>query len=253
MIRALFLDLDGTLINHTGGISARVQQAVAEVSKKMWVSIATGREPSHVVYYARQLNLTTPQIGDGGAVILDPATGDFLWSASLPAHDARAMITEFARTDTRFHATYPGGSGRQVSELPHWNITRVSALGLIEAAADALAARLALSGMVETNKSYLPDEDLWAVDITPRGVDKGTAARRVAGMLGVEGHEIAAIGDSYNDIPLLEYCGLAVAMGNAPPAVAAVADHIVPTADEDGVAVAIERLILSGAQPLATD
>ena len=65
MIRALFLDLDGTLINHTGGISARVQQAVAEVSKKMWVSIATGREPSHVVYYARQLNLTTPQIGDG--------------------------------------------------------------------------------------------------------------------------------------------------------------------------------------------
>ena len=70
-------------------------------------------------------------------------------------------------------------------------------------------------------------------------------------MLGVEGHEIAAIGDSYNDIPLLEYCG--VAMGNAPPAVAAVADHIVAAADDDEVAVAIKRLILSGAQPLATD
>ncbi len=253
MIRALFLDLDGTLINHTGGISARVQRTVAEVSKKMWVSIATGREPSHVIYYARQLGLRTPQIGDGGAVILDPETGEFLWSASLPAHDARAIVTEFARTDTRFHATYPGGSGRQVSELPHWNITRVSTLGLIEDSADALAARLAVSCWVETNKSSLPDEDLWAVDITLRGVDKGTAARRVAEMLGLEGHELAAVGDSYNDIPLLEFCGLAVAMGSAPPAVAAVADHTVPTADEDGVAVAIERLILSGAQPLADD
>ena len=46
---------------------------------------------------------------------------------------------------------------------------------------------------------------------------------------------------------------MAIAMGNAPPAVTAVADHIVPTAEEDGVAVAIERLILSGAQPLADD
>ena len=91
------------------------------------------------------------------------------------------------------------------------------------------------------------------MDITLRGVDKGTAARRVAEMLGLEGHELAAVGDSYNDIPLLEFCGLAVAMGSAPPAVAAVADHTVPTADEDGVAVAIERLILSGAQPLADD
>ena len=253
MIRALFLDLDGTLINHSGGISLRVRQAVARVSNRMMVSIATGREPAHVIYYARQLGLETPQIGDGGAIILDPVTGDPLWSASLVPRDARAMITELDGAGTHFHATYPGGSARKVGELPHWNITRFSALGLPEPAADELAAHLAASGLVEANKSYLPDEDLWAVDVTPRGVNKGTAGRRVAEMLGVSPGETAAVGDSYNDIPLMEFCGLAVAMGNAPSAVTAVAHHVVPTADEDGAAIAIDQVILSRTPPRAGD
>ena len=243
LIRALLLDLDGTLIDHSGGISPGVQRAVADVSGKMSVSIATGREPSHVVHYARQLGLTAPQIGDGGAAILDPATGDFLWSASLNPHRAGAILAAIDRAGMNFRATYPGGSATNMNSVPPNPINRISAVGLDEPTADGMAAHFVAQGGVEANKSYLPEQDLWAVDFTPRGVNKGTAARRVAAMLGVKAAEMAAVGDSYNDIPMLKFCGLAAAMGNAPAAVRNAADWAAPTADEDGVAAAIEWML----------
>ena len=252
MIRALLLDLDGTLVNHKEEISPRVRRAVAEASERMHVSIATGREPSHVIHYARLLGLTGPQIGDGGASVLDPATGAFIWSAALSNAVSKRIITDLEYADVRFRATYPGGSTTILGDLPYWDLTRISALGLDEVAADQLAAKLAASGCVEVNKSYLPNEDLWAVDFTPRGVNKGTAARRVAETLGVPASEIAAVGDSYNDIPLLEFCGFAVAMGGAPPDVAAVADHIAPAIEEDGAAIAIKQILRSKPVPRQT-
>ena len=71
MIRALVVDLDGTLINRSETISGRVKQAVEQVAKQIPVSIATGREMAHVIDFARQLALTSPQICDGGAMVLD--------------------------------------------------------------------------------------------------------------------------------------------------------------------------------------
>ena len=90
MIRALVVDLDGTLINRSETISGRVKQAVEQVSQKIPVSIATGREMAHVVDFARQLALTSPQICDGGAMVLDPVTAITTWCNPLaPAGAAR--------------------------------------------------------------------------------------------------------------------------------------------------------------------
>ena len=55
---------------------------------------------------------------------------------------------------------------------------------------------------------------------------------------------IVAVGDSYNDLPMLEACGLSVAMGNAPPEVKSIADFVVPSVENDGLAVAINDHVL---------
>ena len=125
MIRALVIDLDGTLINRSERISSRVARAVIAVSKKMPVAIATGREPAHVIKFAGRLGLTGPQICDGGANILDPITGESLWRVPLLPDCARLIVQRLHRMGAAFIATYPGGSITSIAQMTHWNLTRV--------------------------------------------------------------------------------------------------------------------------------
>jgi HAD superfamily hydrolase (TIGR01484 family) len=244
MIRALVVDLDGTLIDRSEKISGRVKRAVEQVSKKIPVSIATGREMAHVVDYARQLGLHTPQICDGGATVLDPSTGNATWCNPLEPGDAERLVRQLHATETPFIATYPGGSATDIGGVTDWNLIRVSALDISEQAASSLAARFQNDAEMQAVKVYLPYNDLWAVDFTRRGVDKAAATTVLANMIGVELGQMAGAGDSYNDLPLLQVCGLAIAMGDAPDELKAIADYVAPSAEEDGLAVAIEEFVL---------
>jgi hypothetical protein len=75
-------------------------------------------------------------------------------------------------------------------------------------------------------------------------VDKGVALREVAAILGVPMERVAAIGDSYNDLPLLRAAAFGIAMGSAPDGLKAEAHAVVGDVEHDGVAEAIDRYIL---------
>ena len=79
----------------------------------------------------------------------------------------------------------------------------------------------------------------------PSGVTKAFALERLAKQLDVNPQEIMAIGDANNDIEMLEYAGLGVAMGNASDYVKGLADAITDSCEENGVATAIEKFILN--------
>jgi hydroxymethylpyrimidine pyrophosphatase-like HAD family hydrolase len=64
-------------------------------------------------------------------------------------------------------------------------------------------------------------------------------------MLGLESHHVMTIGDNFNDVEMLSYAGISVAMGNAPPEVQAIANWVAPSIELDGAAVAIEKFLLS--------
>lgn len=81
------------------------------------------------------------------------------------------------------------------------------------------------------------------VDILNGEVSKARGLAVLAESLGIERDEIIAIGDNINDIPMLEYAGLGVAMGNGPELVKQKADHVTASNDEDGIAVFIEDLL----------
>jgi hydroxymethylpyrimidine pyrophosphatase-like HAD family hydrolase len=88
----------------------------------------------------------------------------------------------------------------------------------------------------------------WFVEGLAASVSKGAAAERLAARLGVARDEVMALGDGGNDLAMVKWAGLGVAMGNAAPAVQAAADVIAPTQAEDGAAWAIERYALNGGQ-----
>ena len=94
-------------------------------------------------------------------------------------------------------------------------------------------------------KAYVTRSYPEFVEILDPHVDKGEALRFVAARLGVEMHDVAAIGDSWNDAPLLEAAGFGIAMGSAPDELRKVAKAVVSDVQADGVAEAIERYVLA--------
>lgn len=236
------VDLDGTLVGKES-ISPRVADAISKISAYLPVSIATGREAADALEFARQLNLTAPQICDGGATALNPLDGHVIWTSALPEDRAETIVTTLHHREIPFMATHPSGSSTRFADIKDWGLIRISAMDIDEDSADRIASQFRDDPALNVVKVFLHYNDLWAVDFTPVGVDKGSAARKLASLIGVEIHQIVGAGDSYNDLPMLKACGLSIAMGGAPLEIKAVADYIAPTVEEDGLAVAIEEVI----------
>ena len=243
-IKAAALDLDGTIIGPDERITTAVKDAVARLSARIPVFIATGREPHDVFNYARQLGLTGPQLSDGGAAILDPVECRHIWSANLGPELAPEVLELIGELDARFVATHVQGTFRRVSDIPDWDIVRISALDLSREAAEALTGRFQEHPRMTVILASLPYNGLWAVDFTLKGVDKGSGVARMGEMLGLVPADMVCVGDSYNDLPMFAACGLAIAMGGSPEDIKSEADQTVPTVEENGLAYAIERDIM---------
>ena len=81
------------------------------------------------------------------------------------------------------------------------------------------------------------------LEIMPQGIEKASSLEILLGSLGIDRKHLIACGDGFNDIPMMRYAGLSVAMANAQDETKEWADFIAPSNDEDGVAVAIEKFI----------
>ena len=258
-IKWAFVDLDGTLLRPDQKISRNVVDSVRRLKDRVPVSIATGRELLETIRFASDLGLTAPQICDGGAAIFGMPDGQVEWSLPLETPAAKAVIGELQSVGARFFATHPEGAytnllSPDVADLP-WvttdpaaaqgiEFTRISALDLSQSGATTLAANLGRRLRLNTARAYLPYNGKWAVDFTHCDANKGTAAARAAAMAGVDLDNSVAIGDSYNDLPMLRACGLAIAMDGAPREVLSAAQHVVPSVHVDGLSTAIEEIVM---------
>jgi hydroxymethylpyrimidine pyrophosphatase-like HAD family hydrolase len=81
------------------------------------------------------------------------------------------------------------------------------------------------------------------VELLPVGVSKASGLAMLCSQLGVAPDEVVAVGDGWNDIPMLSWAGVGVAMSGAAEAVLEAADRVVPSALEDGVAVLLDELL----------
>jgi Cof subfamily protein (haloacid dehalogenase superfamily) len=263
--RLVAFDLDGTLIGRDLVISKNVRDAIARMQQAGAAGcLVTGRMYRATLPFVRELGFDAPVICYQGAAIIDPSTDEVLAHTALANEIVRELIAlaerdrmhlQLYRNDeyycearNRFSELYASLSLTQPVIVPSLReaFAYSPATKAVVVADPADAARYAQSLHDVFNRRANVTRSLPEfVEIFDPSVDKGVALRYVAGRLGVGIDRTIAIGDSWNDAPLLEAAGFAVAMGSAPPELRAIADTVVGDLVQDGVAEAIDKYVLA--------
>jgi len=263
--RLVAFDVDGTLVGRDLKISAAVREAVAKMLRAGIAGcLVTGRMYRATLPFARELGLDAPVICYQGAAIIDPETDEVLLHTALDNAIVRelvdlterdAMHLQLYRNDeyycearNRFSDFYASLAMTQpvvvasLREAFAYSPATKAVIVADEAAAAQYSGRLRrlLEGRANVTRS-LPE----FVEVFDAGVDKGRALEFVASRLGVPMERTVAIGDSWNDAPLLRAAGVGIAMGSAPAELRAVAAHVVGDLAHDGVAEALETHVLA--------
>jgi Cof subfamily protein (haloacid dehalogenase superfamily) len=274
--RLIALDVDGTTVEGGQLPNTRMRRAVAEaVGRGVHVLLATGRPFLSARRYAEAFDLRSPLICFQWALVKEMAGGHAsLYSEPMPAGplDEVIALTEaealpggrrmeltiyseeriYYSHTTRPQKFYdlwfgiPAGSapslGAAVEEIHAHGLVPLKGLFIGEPA-DNDALTLYLAQHFGARLSVVRSHDLF-VEVTAPEASKGNALAFMAARLGVPREQVIAVGDSGNDVSMVQWAGLGVAMANATPDVHAAADWIAPPVSEDGAVEVIERFLL---------
>jgi len=248
------LDLDGTLLEHPGTIAPAHAQAVRDLlARGIQVMLVTGRPLVTTTWVWRALGLATPVVCFNGSWIGRP-DAPALISAPLSAELVRSGLAALTARDGAICAYPDPQSWIMNREIPHtqrwrevygvpiavvperfqnwqgqsFKLMYVCSPKAIEDCYPQLKAQLRA-----THEVVLSQED--RVEILPLGVTKASGLAHVAERLGIPAADVWAVGDAENDLEMLRWAGHGCAMGQAVPALRAVARHILPTVHECGL------------------
>jgi Cof subfamily protein (haloacid dehalogenase superfamily) len=270
MIRMVASDLDGTLLHSDGTVSDRTRGALHAADQAgLLVVFVTGRPPRWLDVLVDQIGHVGVAVGANGAVLYDVANERIITAHLL----APALISELGTAiraefpQVQFAVEYGLGFAAEPGYVHDWAINppydrrgepiaepRVAALADIATEpavkllakdhdADADAFLAAATAVVGARATITHSSSVGLLEISAPGVTKATGLGELADRYGIAPHEVVAIGDMPNDLPMLQWAGRSYAVGNAHPAVVEVADEVVGTNDDDAVAALIEALL----------
>lgn len=263
-------DVDGTLLDGDERITVRTRDAVwAAVAAGTRFVLATGRPPRWISPVVDGLGFAPMAVCANGAVLYDPET-DRIVAARTLSVDALAALADIAEhaipgvglaVERVGRSAHDAATPQFVSSPGYehaWlnpDNTEVSRADLVSAPAVKLlvrragarsadmAAELAKYVGAEGDITFSTNNGL--LEIVPRGINKATGVAELATPLGISAQDIVAFGDMPNDVAMLRWSGLGVAMGNAHPDAVAAADEMTTPNTDDGLARVLERWWLS--------
>lgn len=260
-IRLIALDLDGTLLDPTDAISPGNRAAVSRaLAAGVRVVFVTGRGAHDPLRFARELGLTDPLICAHGAITLDVETGRELRHIAINAQYAEPIIA-FAQKEDLDCAVYADGRFHRRVGRPRYMHDMVAPTWVDVPSLEPLArsAPTFIRFFGQESVAKVRDEfvdfpvhfkleswmDFEELAITSLDATKERALSELCKDLGVKPAEVMAVGDSRNDLPMLLWSGVGVAMANALDEVLKYAPYVTASNTEDGVARAIERFVLA--------
>jgi 5-amino-6-(5-phospho-D-ribitylamino)uracil phosphatase len=274
--RLVAIDLDGTLLRHDGTMGQRTSRALqAAIKLGIRVVICTGRRFRTTLPILTELQLAVPVIVHGGLLIKDAATHETLYHTYLPKDFSLAAmqflkaygVTPIVYVDLfsqgidiyldnerdghPFHRKYLERNRAHchfVGDVTQAFCPQTIHIGALadRPSLERLNARLEHEFGLAARHHIMnnTNEEGAFLEIMSPGHSKWQALSRLIEREGLSAEQVISIGDEINDIEMIRHAGLGVAMGNAIPAVKAVADYTTHSNEEDGVAHVVERFLL---------
>lgn len=263
MYRLLAIDLDGTLLSPQKIITRRTYNALMQaITAGMQLVIATGQTLNVLRAVCADLPLTVPQIIYNGAIIADASTGAIVREQLVPQEyilSTLAILQEmklYRGYHTHEHVyvdhNTPGAQKWYRPPVPPaveiadvasiYPQTCIKLVGIGDE--ETLRAKRQQLEDLLAGQLYVTQASRDLLEFLHPAASKGNALKFLAKELAIAPEEIVAIGDNHNDIGMLTFAGLGIAMGNAHDEVKATANYVTSRNSEDGVAVALEKMVL---------
>jgi Cof subfamily protein (haloacid dehalogenase superfamily) len=271
--KLICVDMDGTLLNSRKQISERNKSVLRQAREQgVRIAISTGRTYVDARYYVDLIGLEIPIIAANGAYIQVEKQQQPIYQSRLDT-DLAVRILDTCRRyriTPSFHTPqkeYYGngllllrwllfgvkhnlsGNCKWVWGYKNWRrvlaeeqglIVKCVIIGLNQKKLQRLRVEFSRNDALEVVSSWSNN-----IELNCKGISKGKGVELLAEYYNIKKEEIIAIGDSENDLTMLEYAGLGVAMGNAAPGIKERADFVTDTNDRDGVARVIEKFFLN--------
>lgn len=263
--RLAAFDLDGTLIDTDLQISSRLLQDV-ELAQQcgLILTIATGRDAKLTARFARELDMTAPIICAQGGLIYDFLQDHTLHDVRLPRQILSRVISAAVKHGWNIHfemadrSYFPANSNHppiifELLRYSHWSRldnllddlpeTPHKFLITLNNPQDRSKVMEELLNEFDGQLRIVPSHP-YLIEGVALNVSKASGLAWLASYFNIPQNEVMAVGDNDNDVPMLEWAGLGIAVGNASELAIAAADWIAPPVSQDGAAVAIEKYLL---------
>lgn len=270
-VRLIAVDMDGTLLNEHSQVSDITRDAIQEAKKRgILFSACTGRFPDDASLVMKESGIEGAVISVNGCVIYDKPFGNRLTEHLMAPETARCVVDVLEtlgegyfifgrnavysrRKSTKHHSETDFIDDSLIKKRVKYYYGRDACLDAVNHPLYKFYIYHTEGGLsLEKIKSALdcvPEHSLTQsgmhnIEVMPAHVDKGTGLHDLAMRMGIQRENILAIGDQMNDLPMLSYAGISVAMGNAVQAVKDAAVYVTETNINHGVAQAIHRFCL---------
>ena len=264
--KMIVLDMDDTLLRDDHTVSEPTKQALMAAQELgVKVVLASGR-PTYAMHdIAKQLKLAhygSYILSFNGAKIINAKTNEELFESTLSPQTAHHLYDLSKRENVGIQ-TYIGDSIITETPNPYSDIEEDITglpLNIVDDFKKSVTAPVVEVLMLENGEKLVHvekklQEELrgelsvmrskpYFLEFTEYGVTKGTSLKQLIHKLGITKDQVIAVGDSYNDLAMIQFAGLGVAMGNAPDDIKQAADHVTDTNMNDGVARVVEEFLL---------
>ncbi|WP_099075657.1 sugar-phosphatase [Proteus alimentorum] len=266
-IKLIAIDLDGTLLNKQHEITPEVKQAVQRAKEAgVKIVLASGRSLNGISPYLKTLGLDTSDcycISNNGSQIHQADNGEVIIQDLLNFEDYLYFESLAREIGVHFHVISDNKIYTTNSHISHFTCqeaflswTPLYYRPLNEMQTDMYFSKFMIvdaPAVLDNAIQYLPANIYqqysilrsapYFIEVLNTNVNKGSAVQKIAEHLKITPEKIMCIGDQGNDLAMLKYAGLGVAMGNAPEEVKKVAKFVTLSNEEHGVAVAINKFI----------
>lgn len=254
----LVLDLDGTLTNSEKKITPPTRKALIEIQQTgKKVVLASGRPSPGILPLAKELRL--PEYGGyilsmNGAKIINCQTGEIIYNKVLPDSIAPTLykiarqydVDMLTYTDSEILSCIHSNPFTELeSKINHMPVTCINRfpeeipfpVNKFLITGDPAITPIVEKELKATFHSLLNiyRSEPFFLEIMPQNIDKAHSLQKLLNSLGLSADQMICCGDGFNDLTMIKYAGLGVAMENAQPLVKAHADYITKSNDEDGV------------------